>query len=689
MIYAVDRTKSSRMGWSDVALSMNGPIVSDLVTHFVDRWYERLPPSLSASPTKLLQGISCSTQSITRKTPESMRGSACLEDLVRHVADMSKKDTNRRTTIGEKRDSESTNRKGAAVAACLAASPSILLRRWGTWAYQSGTDPIVTNDTTTNNTTNETATNDTVANAPTVDAVRGKLRASNSLEGLLRSFKNYIYKSFLLNLSPAAVHGHPAILRSIPSPMHMLAPSQMQSILSTLRIRYAVQSDKSRDEWWACTDHHHKFFITATSDEQRPVSNKIGAAIVDRIVRAYEEGQPFKVWVVMPSVPAFAGDLKSKEALGTRAIMEFQYNSISRGGHSIIQKLVAAGIENPREYIGFYNLRNYDRINTSGTMQQAEYRSGVSYEDARRYHDDYVNEERYGGDDGDSYNYDRYQRQAQYVQDDTLDTVSAAYMKDGPNIVDIPWDGAPEDEFNAFVSEQLYIHSKLLIADDRVVICGSANLNDRSQLGTHDSEIAVVIEGPRNLDSYMNGEQYAASEFAASLRRQIFRKHLGLLPDQRWDRPDQNWLPVTDAPNDYDWGSSADRLVEDPLSPDFLNLWEDTASINTEVFSRAFHPVPDDHVRTWDDYEEFFSKHFIIPSAKGDDKKSDDGNDEGKVPYGHAVREEFPGGVQELKEWLSRIRGTLINMPLQFLIEVDDIAKEGLTLNGLTDELYT
>ncbi|OTA00445.1 phospholipase [Trichoderma parareesei] len=433
----------------------------------------------------------------------------------------------------------------------------------------------------------------------------------------------------------------------------------------------------------------NQFFITATSDEQRPVSNKIGAAIVDRIVRAYEEGQPFKVWVVMPSVPAFAGDLKSKEALGTRAIMEFQYNSISRGGHSIIQKLVAAGIENPREYIGFYNLRNYDRINTSGTMQQAEYRSGVSYEDARRYHDDYVNEERYGGDDGDSYNYDRYQRQAQSVQDDTLDTVSAAYMKDGPNIADIPWDGAPEDEFNAFVSEQLYIHSKLLIADDRVVICGSANLNDRSQLGTHDSEIAVVIEGPRNLESYMNGEQYAASDFAASLRRQIFRKHLGLLPDQRWDRPDQNWLPVTDAPNDYDWGSSADRLVEDPLSPDFLSLWEDTASTNTEVFSRAFHPVPDDHVRTWDDYEEFFSKHFIIPSAKGDDKKSDDGNDDNKVPYGHAVREEFPGGVQELKEWLSRIRGTLINMPLQFLIEVEDIAKEGLTLNGLTDELYT
>lgn len=34
----LDRTKSSRMGWSDVALSMQGPIIESLVHHFVDRW---------------------------------------------------------------------------------------------------------------------------------------------------------------------------------------------------------------------------------------------------------------------------------------------------------------------------------------------------------------------------------------------------------------------------------------------------------------------------------------------------------------------------------------------------------------------------------------------------------------------------------------------------------------------------
>lgn len=44
------------------------------------------------------------------------------------------------------------------------------------------------------------------------------------------------------------------------------------------------------------------------------------------------------------------------------------------------------------------------------------------------------------------------------------------------------------------MTELIYVHSKLLIADDLTVICGSANINDRSLLGSRDSEIAVVIQ---------------------------------------------------------------------------------------------------------------------------------------------------------------------------------------------------
>jgi phosphatidylserine/phosphatidylglycerophosphate/cardiolipin synthase-like enzyme len=62
---------------------------------------------------------------------------------------------------------------------------------------------------------------------------------------------------------------------------------------------------------------------------------------------------------------------------------------------------------------------------------------------------------------------------------------------------------------------------QVLIADDRIVICGSANLNDRSQLGTHDSEIAIVVEDQTPVQSSMNGRPWQANRFAASLRRQL------------------------------------------------------------------------------------------------------------------------------------------------------------------------
>lgn len=92
------------------------------------------------------------------------------------------------------------------------------------------------------------------------------------------------------------------------------------------------------------------------------------------------------MFVMMPSVPAFAGDLKADDALGTRAIMEFQYNSINRGGHSIYEEIQKAGF-NPVDYIRFYNLRNYDRINASGVMRAAEENSGVSYGQASEGYD--------------------------------------------------------------------------------------------------------------------------------------------------------------------------------------------------------------------------------------------------------------------------------------------------------------
>lgn len=229
---------------------------------------------------------------------------------------------------------------------------------------------------------------------------------------------------------------------------------------------------------------------------------------------------------------------------------------------------------------------------------------------------------------------------------------------------------------------ELYIHSKILIADDNIVICGSANLNDRSQLGDHDSEIAVIIQDQNQVDSVMDDQPYRASAYASSLRRQIFRKHLGLLPDQNPARPDANFTPIDKDPNSYDWGSPADGLVTDVLGDGFDRLWRETAKSNTRIFERAFHAVPADHIHTWEQYNDFFGNLFIPKTGEGDQKLP------AKYEYGHVVKEEFEGSVRELKECLSGVRGNLVEMPLLFMDGVD-FAVEGLSFNAFTDVVYT
>jgi len=213
------------------------------------------------------------------------------------------------------------------------------------------------------------------------------------------------------------------------------------------------------------------------------------------------------------------------------------------------------------------------------------------------------------------------------------------------------------------------------------VICGSANLNDRSQLGDHDSEIAVVIEDHNIIDSRMAGVPWRCNKFAATLRRQIFRKHLGLLKPQDYQTEEPNYLPVG-VPNEYDFGSEEDNVVVDPLDGEFLTMWNTRARTNTEVFGKVFHPVPSDNVKTWKAYDEYYEKYFKLADPKVKDSKA------GPYKVGHVVSEFFPGGVAEVKEELAKIKGTLVEMPLLFLKE-EDMAKEGLGFNAFVEDLYT
>ncbi|KAG0259752.1 hypothetical protein BG011_002401 [Mortierella polycephala] len=513
---------------------------------------------------------------------------------------------------------------------------------------------------------------------------------------------------------------------------------KVQILRSSTVWSQGVDMERSiQDAYLSCIENaehfiyiENQFFVTsATEDGSDILKNTIGLALVNRIMRAHEEGKKFRVIVVMPLMPAFEADVMSSEAGTLRKVMHFQYISICRGGNSILERLVANDID-PDQYIGFYGLRSFDRIkhgkfdaiveavkdaeeeskimkarekeekkrlkkekehqkqqqSEEAATAEAELRAqaralkgkGLDVEDnddiikskslarkflldplpkrkeaerikaildkrriddklktwdesitkramnaskkehgyiparterslANRRHNRHIREgtdrveakakkNRHSGgttegsephvvegldtespsamntlkgtDDQDDL---ESTHQPTEVERDMAEIGSIVEPVPGANAEcaesaesvegetasnkssddDEETETVVDNEVDDFVTEQLYIHSKLMIVDDRIVIIGSANINDRSQVGYRDSEIAIVVEDQQTVPSRMDGVPYQAGKMAHKLRTDLFREHLGLLPHVEHDVVTKgSVLPVDlDAPS--------------------------------------------------------------------------------------------------------------------------------------------
>jgi phospholipase D1/2 len=105
-------------------------------------------------------------------------------------------------------------------------------------------------------------------------------------------------------------------------------------------------------------------------------------------------------------------------------------------------------------------------------MRDAEAQSGVDYEQARRDFDSRVGgyehtieAQRHGNPNPDDYQ--RYQQAASQISDrqglgnNRWDSVAECYMLNGPDIREVPWENGDDSEIDAFVSEELYVHTKV------------------------------------------------------------------------------------------------------------------------------------------------------------------------------------------------------------------------------------
>lgn len=173
----------------------------------------------------------------------------------------------------------------------------------------------------------------------------------------------------------------------------------------------------------------------------------------------------------------------------------------------------------------------------------------------------------------------------------------------------------------------------------------------------------------------MDGIPYPAARFAATLRRQLWREHLGLLHPESLDASDDpNALPPGSgengsAPNHYEEGTEDDLLVRDPLGGKLWEVWTGNATRNTDIFRELFHCDPDDSIKTWKDYDTFL--------PRGD-----------KVKSGHLFVGEDQMSTKMVREKLSQIKGHLVWMPLEFLVD-EELAEKGLSVNTWTESIYT
>lgn len=257
----------------------------------------------------------------------------------------------------------------------------------------------------------------------------------------------------------------------------------------------------------------NQFFITSCETMNVKIVNKIGDAIVERAIRAYQNNESWRCVIVIPLMPGFQNTVDEPEGTSVRLIMQCQFRSICRGDGSIFGRLRSHGIE-PEDFVNFYSLRSWGKI--------------------------------------------------------------------GPK--------------KMLVTEQLYIHAKVIIVDDRIALIGSANINERSMLGIRDSECAAVVRDTDMLWSIMDGEPYLVGRFAHTLRMRLMREHLGLdvdevMEEERRAELDREEDEYESKMNEiYNETGGAEHEPEPPHSQEGTTVGSDQASrVANQEHLRSFN----------------------------------------------------------------------------------------------------
>ncbi|WP_339490369.1 phospholipase D-like domain-containing protein [Pseudomonas sp. EL_65y_Pfl2_R95] len=254
--------------------------------------------------------------------------------------------------------------------------------------------------------------------------------------------------------------------------------------------------------------------------QQEGLLNDIGESLVNRIGRAIDEALPFHVYMVLPVHP--------EGTLNTLNIMHqvsLTMQSLVFGEHSLVK-----GIQR----------RMALREQMKRGRTKAEALEGIEVKDRKG--------------------------RPVFEQQDWSQYLTLLNLRN--------WDTLN----GRVVTEQIYIHSKLLIADDRVAILGSANINDRSLQGNRDSELAVIVRDSTPVQAKLDGKNSVpVSRAVQQLRIDLWKKHFGLSLTKR---------------SSIQQASELAEYLAQPAAKEAWQAIQKQANINTSFYNRTFNFIP-------------------------------------------------------------------------------------------------
>ena len=156
--------------------------------------------------------------------------------------------------------------------------------------------------------------------------------------------------------------------------------------------------------------------------------------------------------------------------LNFRSVAQYQYRSISRGKHSVFEQLRKENIP-IKEYIGFYSLRNWGKVKTSpmSSMSSSRKESGGSSFTAK---DSSILHSPIPGKRNIINKRLALSKSRSSSQNKSAEELAMQQQAQQQKLLEMQQNVYNDGRLD-FLTEQVYIHSKLMIVDDRTVICGS------------------------------------------------------------------------------------------------------------------------------------------------------------------------------------------------------------------------